>query len=69
MVDGLLANVGSGIVLPFLSSSPHPQHWVPKMVEFLDEVIATTRASSVDLQKHFPVVQVDSMFQVLTGNV
>ena len=34
------------------------------MDEFPDEVFAMTRASNVDVQKRFPVVQVDSMFQV-----
>ena len=34
------------------------------MDEFLDKVFAMTRVSNVDLQKRFPVVQVDSMFQV-----
>ena len=33
------------------------------MDEFLEKVFAMTR---VDLQKRFPVVQVDSMFQVAT---
>ena len=35
------------------------------MDEFLDEVLVMTRASNVDLQKkRFPVVQMDSLFQV-----
>ena len=34
------------------------------MDEFLDKVFVMTRTSSVDLQKRFPVIQVDSMFQV-----
>ena len=33
------------------------------MEEFLDEVFVMTPVSNVDLQKRFPVVQIDSMFQ------
>ena len=76
MVDGLLANVGIEIVLPVSSSSPaaralckyalEPHLWplVSKIDEFLDKVFVMTRMSNVDLQKRFPVVQIDSMCQV-----
>ena len=62
MVDGLLANVGIGIVLPFVlhllrqvslcsyALEPHLWHLVSQIDEFLDKVFLMTQVPNVDLQ-------------------
>ena len=78
MVDGLLVNVGIGIVLPIrasslarsapvlLSTGTSPLALgVSQIDEFHDEVFVMTYVSNVDLQKPFPVIQMmGSMCQV-----
>ena len=77
VVDGLLANVGIGIVPLFRSSSfakelPVPiacgtdsfSLWVSCDGEFLDDDFETNQMKKIDYQKRFPVFQTPSMYQM-----
>ena len=76
MVDGLLANIGVGIVSRFLSSllatgfpvylalGFHLQHFNSKSEAFLDKVSMTNRLLHVCRQKRFPMHPANSMHQV-----
>ena len=75
--EGLRANFGIGIAFPTRSSSLATSApvlmsngtspgtlGVSQTDEFLDRMFVMTQVSNVDLQKRFPVIQIDSMCQV-----
>ena len=68
MVGGLLAKCQHWDCVSdsfFLSChKSHLEHLVSQIDEFLDGLFVMTQVSDVDLQKRFPVIQIDSMCQV-----
>ena len=52
--------------VPLCLWAPEPQlqHLVSQVDEFRERVFVMTQVSNVELQKSFPVIQIDSMCQV-----